>query len=330
MIPKAATVVFALSRMAVVRLSAILFIIALGIWFLDFDDLIRLLGWSTISAVSLAQIPLLASFLFLSLRHAVLVRKPRAPIKRAFVAVVLAAGLNFLLPMRLSELIKATYLKRTLGIPLNNGVAAVFLERIADLVLVGTLGILAIGLMVSDQNTATYVVLMVAALILIFAFPYLRARFATFIQRIPWKVGREFLTDFYDHAENRIREGDIYIALGWGLAGWLMSFSAVAVFVSVAGTLQIGLTGCLYVFLATTIGAAIPVMPGGFGTFEGGAVIALMSLEYNFDEALILALGIRVTTMIFPLLATAILLVIDRTGISDLMKDIREMASGSS
>ncbi len=108
-----------------------------------------------------------------------------------------------------------------------------------------------------------------------------------------------------------------------GLLIWGLSYLNIFVFLSLAGSIPIGLSGALLVFVMTTLGGAIPALPGGLGTYEAAAVIALRSLGYSFDEAMALALVMHAAQLALPFLMAMLLMLQKRLGILSLISDIR-------
>lgn len=76
----------------------------------------------------------------------------------------------------------------------------------------------------------------------------------------------------------------------------------------------------LLVLAAVIAGASIPGLPGNFGTYEAGGVLALRYLGYELEEALAISLAMHVGHLFLPVLLTMPLLMIERTGVGSLMQ----------
>ncbi len=74
----------------------------------DLESLARHVDGRLLAAVLVAQGPLLLSIVFVAQRHAILLRDPPVPLVLAFKSIVLALGLNLVVPGRLSDLVKAS------------------------------------------------------------------------------------------------------------------------------------------------------------------------------------------------------------------------------
>lgn len=81
------------------------------------------------------QVPMAIAF-FYAWSPAIPVWTPAIPMIPAMEAVVLSSALNVVLPGRISEVIKAVYLRSRLGVPLPSGLSAITIERLFDLAIV--------------------------------------------------------------------------------------------------------------------------------------------------------------------------------------------------
>jgi uncharacterized membrane protein YbhN (UPF0104 family) len=109
-------------------------------------------------------------------------------------------------------------------------------------------------------------------------------------------------------------------------AAWLLDFVTIALFFHAAGSIPLGLSGALLVFVATTIGGAIPALPGGLGTYEAAAVFSLKSLGYSFEEALALGFALHATLFCLPLISSLVIVTTEKIGIGALVRNITQAA----
>lgn len=272
----------------------------------------------------LAVQPLIAIGLtVISIRHMALIGEPKVPFKAAARAMVLALGLNLLLPGRLSELIKGTYLRDHAGVPLSVGMSAIVLERTADLLILGVFGLVCVATFLPnlDYRVLTLFVSLGAAVVL-FAL-WGRAPMSALVRVVPWPRMASFIRRSYAHFAVTVRTRQFALALALGAVAWIVSYANIFVFISLAGSLPVGFSGALVLFVFTTIGAAIPLLPGGLGTYEASAVLALRSLGYSFDEALALAIALHVAQIAMTFLLALAVMLVDRIGISSLLSELR-------
>lgn len=277
---------------------------------------------------SLAVQPLvLISLVLQSSRLGMMAGLPARKIRRPLAAFVLSQGLNLILPGRVSEAFKATYLRAYAFVPLSKGMAAVFLERSVDTLIVAALGLVGIALLSLGSNLMAFAIAGAVTTFLI-CVPLLESQLLSLAGMIPWERVRNFLEIFFQHVAEIIRGGDFYRALVLGVATWAISFANIYLFVIMAGARPVDIAGVLLLFVATTVGGAIPALPGGFGGYEAAAVFALKSYGYNVEEALSLAIVMHLAQFVIPVIGASLVFSRERTGVSALVKRIMTKTSG--
>lgn len=270
---------------------------------------------------------ILCCFIVLAMRHVLLIGTPRIGLGVAFRAIVLSQGLNLVLPARLSELLKATYLRDHASVPLSSGVSAVVLERSVDVLIVAALSVLGVIQYFDRGNFASITALgcaLAVAILILVRSPRLVLRG---VHALPSERLAGFLERTYQHFSATAGTRVFWYALLLGGLGWGLSFINILVFLELAGRIPIGFSGALLVFILTTLGGAIPALPGGLGTYEAAAVIALRSLGYSFDEALVLSLAMHAAQLMLPFVMAVLIMLTERTGISSLVADLRRSAA---
>lgn len=295
-----------------------------------FSALNSRLGWDFFIGWLVVQPIILCCLILLAIRHIMLIGAPRIGLGVAFRAIVLSQGLNLVLPARLSELLKATYLRDHAKVPLSSGVSAVVLERSVDVLIVAALGVLGVIQYFDRGNFAAIpligVVLAVAILTLVRS-PGLVLRL---VHAVPSGRLAGFLERTYRHFSAMAGTQAFWYGLLLGCGAWGLSYINILIFLELAGSIPIGFSGALLVFVLTTLGGAIPALPGGLGTYEAAAVIALRSLGYSFDEALVLALSMHAAQLILPFVMAILIMLTERTGVSSLVADLRKSAATAS
>ena len=148
-------------------------LVALAAWFvsiqvpLDIAAMMQAVSPSLLTAALAIQPFLFAATLLNAFRHALLIRYPRARLRPCLSAVLLSAGLNLLIPGRVTEIVKATYLQRQLSIPLSNGTAAIVIERLLDLCVVSAIGFVGIFGVYLSNSQPIFLLFLTTALCLI-------------------------------------------------------------------------------------------------------------------------------------------------------------------
>ena len=261
-----------------------------------------------------------------SMRHIVLIGEPRVPLMRAVKAMTLSQGLNLLLPGRLSEVLKGTYLRDHAGVPLSVGISAVMLERTVDLLIVAALGFLGLALFMAGVDYKMVLVFgTVGATILLVAL-FARDSMLRLARALPWPRLASFAEQAYLHFAATVRTAAFFKALALGVIVWAISYANILVFLHLAGSIPIGFSGALLVLVFTTIGGAVPALPGGLGTYEVAGVVALRSLGYPFDEAIPIVIALHAAQLILMFVLALTVMLTERIGLSSLIADLR--ASG--
>ena len=304
----------------VLRAAALLALIAFVAWRVDFSAITAhlrpQLGWAL-----LAIQPLIAAgFLIAGLRLWILLATPDVPYAYAVKAVLLGSGANVVLPARLAEPLRAAYLRDLAGVPLSTGISAILLERVTDVALLGLSVALSVNLLFVEAGLLN-VLLIAPAVILVLALPWLEHPLGRLCEHIPWAPLRAFGIRFVEHTAARVREKTVYLALACGTALWCVSVAAFALFLHLAGGSPIGLGGALAVFVMAMIGGAVPALPGGFGTFEAGVILALTGLGYGFEEALVIAVTLHASELVLSVLASLVIVSTERLGVSRLVNE---------
>lgn len=264
-------------------------------------------------ALGCALVLVLASLATVAMRLLLLVTgHGHASLGTAWVANVLSLGFNFVVPGRLSELLKPWYLLRAAGIPYSVGFSAVVMERAFDvlfLAAMAVMGVIAFG----APRPLVWLIFGAAALAGLLAMPVWTRAARVLMGRIlpAWAQGwfASWL-DGMDGVASRRYSPSVWLT---SAAGWALSFSAVWVLLHLSLDGTLGAKHALAVFVATTAGLAVSVLPGGAGTFEGAAVLTLRSFGVPPAESLALAILLRLQQAVVPLTALAVALLHDRS-----------------
>lgn len=312
-------------RATTLRLAIVLGLLAVVIAGVPLERLTALSGSIALAALVL-QVPWGLGYLLRGYRHAIVLSDPPAPLVPCTKAVLLAGGLNAILPARLGELVTATYVRNRLGIPLNIGLAAVGVERLADLIIFGLFALAAMGTGVIAFTDLSFIILgtglafvVVCALAFIDWTPLLIR-----LQRlVPGKRVRAFLLALVTAMNDRFRGRKGIRLIVVTLFCWLVSLVGIHLFVWIVWSTPPSLAQSLLVLLGALVGSAIPGLPGGLGTFEAGVAGAFMILGQSFEEAILIAMALHIATLAQPVLATVLLSYYEDFGIGQMVSDIR-------
>ncbi|MEM9028333.1 MAG: lysylphosphatidylglycerol synthase transmembrane domain-containing protein [Pseudomonadota bacterium] len=260
----------------------------------------------------------------------VLLNGPPVSYGQAIRAVALSVAFFLFLPSRLSDGLKPLYLSAVSGQPVTRGIATVMAERFLDLVVVGGLVAMAIVLVASDVHQSALlgaaavfwliVSVGVIGIVLIWRAPML---FDRVIAILPFERLRNLANDLVVAVRATVAPQRLAMALGTASLTWLISLALFDVFLKMAGSIELTIAQVLVVFVMASAGLALAIAPGGIGTFEAGFVAGMSLYGYAFDEALLLAVVVRVATMSVPLVIVAGMILAGDVDITSLIKRLR-------
>lgn len=259
--------------------------------------------------------PILVAAIFLfSLRFAYLMPAPKPSFFKVFKSLTLTMGLNNMLPGRISELVKPAYLKENGGVPIRTSLATVFLERMIDVLILCILATACVATQLFNVNLL-WVFIFLILLVCVPLFYFFERSISQFvIQHTKFKY-RSVVEYLITYTSTALRRRYFYIAIVCSIGGWLLSFLAVAIFLAMSVGPQIGGIGAFTVFVATVIGIAIPAIPGGFGTYEAGAVMVLKEYGIGYEKSLAIAIALHLSQIVFYVLGAVMILTVEKVGI---------------
>ncbi len=273
-------------------------------------------------ALLLSQIFIFINFIIFTNRHIFFIDK-NLKFTIAFNAIVLSIGLNYIIPGRVSELIKATYIREKSNIGFSIGMGAVFLERFADLIILAFIAVVCITFFTMDlQNNSLFIILVLicSIVVVIFCEKYILFIIDKIIRNQKLK---NFLNTTYLHIKKQILTKKFIIGLLYTFVIWFFSALTIFIFLNIAGEIKLDAVEILMILLGGSIGLAIPALPGGLGTFEAIIVAILMKYGYEFNSALALAIGLRLNNMLSVVPYSLWIAFKNGTGLRKLYKDLK-------
>lgn len=240
-----------------------------------------------------------------------------APLGLGRVLPVLLVGYlgNTVLPARLGEPIRAFLLARREGLAGTRTLGSVVLERVIDvttLALVGLAAAIAVGAagwlvqltaLAAGVGVAVLVVLGTGAGRLVAA---ARGRLGRRRRLEPWLARAERFA---------LGSGAVHSAAAIGaaaaisLGAWLLDGLSMWVVAAALG-IQLGPPAAMLVAAVAILGTAVPAAPGFVGTYDLAAASAAQALGVPPDQALALALGAHVLTILPPAIGGALSLAV--------------------
>lgn len=292
------------------RLLRTAVVVAFATWMLREFDLQAALGRLNrghLGAIALVQPLMVLVYFILGWRFARLAAPPAVRLMMATRAMVLSAGLNYLLPARTSEFVKALYLRRGGEHGTGALMAAVVIERLMDLCIVATLTTLVVA---ARMASSAWVAIGAAlgAVCCLWLSPHIARVVLQASAHWSWARPRALLGDFAQriHALSRVHFDSRIWAMG--VAAWAVSWGAVHIAMAVTLHTEVTWSESGLVFVASTLGFGIPLLPGGVGTVEIAAVTAQRLLGIELESAVLVAAVMRVQQIIVPLLWSVLIL----------------------
>jgi uncharacterized protein (TIRG00374 family) len=205
-------------------------------------------------------------------------------------------------PGKVGELLRIRYFA-PLGVPAQNVISAFVYERVFDLLVVLFIATLAATEYGIFGFAASFVVMVVAVIILLASYPRSLGLVAAHFRRR--RFGRlskltVALRNGIQGARTWINPRDVSLSFILGLLAWtLTSFSFVWLLTRLGETIPF-LTAIAIYPLAMLAGAA-SMLPGGVGSTEGAIVALLAVCKIPLGVATVAAVGIRLSTLWFAI-----------------------------
>lgn len=254
-------------------------------------------------------------------RFSLLISSPPAQFIPTFKAVTLSAGLNNIIPGRISELLKITYMQEKAGVSLSAGFSAVLMSKFIDLIIVTLLSVISIGLIFKK---GVFTIPVIAAISFAFIMlPFYEKYILKAASRIP--LLNIYLKEFLDHTSKKIREGYFYKGLMLGIMNCMINYFCVFILLNSLGSIEVGHVEAIKIFTAISIGSAVPILPGGLGTYEAAGILVLKSIGYGVEEALSITLAIHFGQVILLIILSFYIAASEGTGLSCFLLKIYNM-----
>ena len=299
-------------------------LVALAAWFvsiqvpLDIAAMMQAVSPSLLTAALAIQPFLFAATLLNAFRHALLISYPRARLRPCVSAVLLSAGLNLLIPGRVTEIVKATYLQRQLSIPLSNGTAAIVIERLLDLCVVSAIGFVGIFGVYLSNSQPIFLLFLTTALCLICFRPlsiYLLPRLKSGNSRF-----HNFIKGNLQHVGETLTWRRHLSSLTLTVLSWSVHLVAIWIFFWLLPDYSLSPAEAALVFGAIIFAGALPGLPGGIGAVQAAVTFALTQIGIPFEESLVVSIVLHVAEVLISATCAPFILVTQPTGISDLLR----------
>ena len=244
----------------------------------------------------------------------------------AFKALLLSNGLNTIIPGRICELVKATYLRSQSGLPFSRGIALVIAERCVDLIVVGGVGLAIVGWMLTSVEWLAILVVPAVA-IFVLAYPSIYRGLQSRLEAVRRYKLAAWLPIVAGALADTLQGNAKWRALALGSVLWANAVVSAAIFFAIDGTTSLGIVGASQVVVASALGGAIPLLPAGIGTYEAAVVFVLLRHGYETSEAIVRAIALHASQVLLSVFSMWAIVSLERIGIQAVLQDVREYAS---
>jgi len=237
--------------------------------------------------------------------------------KISFETIIVSNALNMILPARLGELSKAIYLKKFYKYSYYKSLSIIFVERFFDVLVLFLLLCLWAYNFISN-NIVKYSII-VLSLFIIFTIVFFNSKKTTyFLKKIPFRFIRIYIRKIHKTV-NKIFKSPLSLSF-YTILLWLMYFLSTALFFTYAINFHLDFVTILELFLFSTIALAIPLAPGGVGTYEAAVVLFLGSHGVGKEDALMAATVYHILLFVIDFLLFYLLLYVKKIKFKELIK----------
>ena len=285
----------------------------------DWGEVVQLIGSANPAFLLLAFLAYYATFPLRGLRWAYVLGRTgtRVPLKDATEILFLSWFVNCLVPAKLGDLYRAYLLRANFGASLSRTVGTVFIERIADIIVIAGLAlsagfwsfrgrsrpeidlIFAFGFAVATGLTIMLIVLRFAG--------------ARLDRWLPARVA-EYWARFHEGSTGALGARSLPVILGLTVVIWLLEGARLYFVIKALALPEVGLgiSASVFVALAAALLTAIPLTPAGFGFVEAGIIGVLALYGVTQEPAAAVALVDRAMSIVTVILLGGILYAFSR------------------
>lgn len=267
--------------------------------------------------------------LFLNGERISLIASRKVSLLHAAKGNALAVAGAYIVPGRVTELLKPAYFKMHCALPLSVGVSVVLAERVFDLLALLILVLFALALLPSTKGlnlgvSSDLLLFACLALLLLTALLAYRGDYLrVIISWLPASRIKVALTNCIADFGGAFEEGLSVYQVTLSFLVWVGSGLSYWLFLNFDGGPSVAISDALLVFIVGSIGLTVTFTPGGLGTFEAAVAFTLTFFDYTADQSIVSALGLRLAGTL-PTIVVA-LYTLATEGV-DLLTRLREQA----
>ena len=214
---------------------------------------------------------------------------------------------NCLVPAKLGDLYRAYLLRGNFGASISRTVGTVFIERVADIIIIATLALTAGFWSFRGRSRPDIDALFIVGFVVAIGFVIMLVGLRVFGGRIgrwlPARIG-VLWERFHEGSTGALGVRSVPVILVITTAIWLLEGARLYFVIRALGLPEVGLgiSSSIFVALAAALLTAIPLTPAGFGFVEAGIIGVLFLYGVPQEPAAAVALvdrGLTIVTVIF-------------------------------
>ena len=274
----------------------------------DWGEVGRLIGQADLGFLALAFLAYYATFPVRGFRWKYVLERSGMSIRfrDATEILFLSWFVNCLVPAKLGDLYRAYLLRGNYAASISRTVGTVFIERIADIIVIAALALTAGYWSFRGRSRpeidALFIVGFALAIGLVLMLVGMRIFGTQIGRRLPARVG-ELWARFQEGSTGALSARSVPVILALTGVVWLLEGARLYFVIRALALPEVGLgiSASVFVALAAALLTAIPLTPAGFGFVEAGIVGVLFLYGVSQEPAAAVALvdrGLSIVTVI--------------------------------
>lgn len=310
----------------IIRIAVSAIVLTVCAVFIDFSKYHALLN-PKILLVIITFSPLFAiAIFFLALRLSLLIKSRPLKLFVVYKSIVLMQFINLFTPARTSELVKPLYIYSKSKVNSNNVIMSCVADRMLDLIAFYFIVILFIQTSMINMRIKE-IIYPLAALPVLFILFYAFSRTFLF-RKEPKNKLMKWLRESAEILIDISKSKEFYLGLLLTGVSWIFTYLALFLIINTMGSININPVQAITVFAFMLTGAALPGLPGGFGAFEAGIMLALKIYGYTPEEGLLIGLVVHVSQLTIPVVLSLLILFIEKLSIKDFINKSKMSTEG--
>ncbi len=274
----------------------------------DWGEVGRLIGQADLGFLALAFVAYYATFPVRGFRWKYVLERSGMAIRFRDSTEILFLSwfVNCLVPAKLGDLYRAYLLRGNYGASISRTVGTVFIERIADIIVIASLALTAGYWSFRGRSRpeidALFMVGFALAIGLVLMLVGMRIYGGQIGRRLPTRIGALW-SRFQEGSTGALTARSVPVILGLTAVIWLLEGARLYFVIRALALPEVGLgiSASVFVALAAALLTAIPLTPAGFGFVEAGIVGVLFLYGVAQEPAAAVALvdrGLSIVTVI--------------------------------